>query len=359
MLVTIAIFLIILIILVLAHEFGHFITAKLAGVKVDEFAFGFPPRIASFQRGETRYSFNLLPLGGFVKIHGEEGEDLKDPRSFGAKPFYLKIAIIVAGVIFNLFLAYFLLSLGFMLGTPVPLADDDINPEAEIRITEVQKNSPAELAGIETGDTLIKFVIGEKTLETSKIQDVQKFIAEHKGEPVKITLNRSGKIIQEEATIRGEVKPGEGALGIAMTRLGIERLSFFKSLSRGIGVTSDLTTGTAKALWQFFSQILAGRANLEGVSGPIGIVSIVGDFSRFGLVFLIQLTALLSINLALINLIPFPGLDGGRAFFLALEKLKGSPFNWKVSRAVHAAGFALLILLMIIVTYHDIVKLNS
>ncbi len=359
MLLTILIFLLILLVLVLAHEFGHFITAKLAGVRVDEFAFGFPPRIASFQKGETRYSLNLLPLGGFVKIHGEEGEDLQNPRSFGAKPFATKIAIIAAGVLFNLLLAYFLLSMGFMLGTPVPLGDEDINLEAQIRITEVQKNSPAELAGIETGDALIKLSAGKEALEANKITEVQKFIARHKGERIEITLSRSGKTIQEEATIRSETQPGEGALGIAMARLGIERLSFFRALARGIGVTSDLTILTAKALWQFFGQIFSGRANMEGVSGPVGIVSIVGDFSRFGIVFLIQLTALLSINLALINLIPFPGLDGGRIFFLALEKLKGSPFNWKVSRAVHAAGFALLILLMIFVTYHDIVKLNS
>lgn len=355
MLLTILIFLIILLVLVLSHEFGHFLFAKLAGVKVEEFAFGFPPRLGSFQKGETRYSFNLLPLGGFVKIFGEEGEEAADPRSFSARSFGTKLLIIAAGVLFNFLLAYFLISAGFMLGTPAALDDADPNPSAEIKITEIQRGSPAELAGLLPGDTLVSL----NGLEAKKIGEVQAFINENKGELLKISIKRGGSVMKYEAQVRNEVKPGEGALGIAMARFGVEKLSFFPALAKGLKTTADLTFLTAGALANFFRELFTGRSSFETVSGPVGIVSLVGDFSRFGFLFLIQLTALLSINLALINIIPFPGLDGGRAFFLILEKIKGTPFHWKFTRAVHAAGFVFLLLLMILVTYHDILKLNS
>ena len=352
---TLIIFFAILLVLVLSHEFGHFLFAKLAGVKVEEFAFGFPPRIGSFWKGETRYSFNLVPLGGFVKIFGEEGEEASDPRSFSARPFGTKFAIIAAGVFFNFLLAYFLLSAGFMLGTPTALDDADPNPSAEIKITEIQRGSPAGLAGLLPGDTLVSL----NALEAKKISEVQAFINGHKGQTLKISVKRGGEVLAYEAQIRSEVKPGEGALGIAMARFGVEKLSFFPALAKGLKTAADLTALTARALARFFGELFTGRSSFETVSGPVGIVGIVGDFSRFGFLFLIQLTALLSVNLALINIIPFPGLDGGRAFFLILEKLKGSPFHWKFTRAVHAAGFIFLLLLMILVTYHDILKLNS
>src|SRR3989338_7782607 len=349
---TLIIFFAILLVLVLSHEFGHFLFAKLAGVKVEEFAFGFPPRIGSFWKGETRYSFNLVPLGGFVKIFGEEGEEASDPRSFSARPFGTKFAIIAAGGFFNFLLAYFLLSAGFMLGTPTALDDADPNQPGEIKITEIQRGSPAALAGLLPGDTLVSL----NALEAKKISEVQAFINGHKGQTLKISVKRGGEVLAYEAQIRSEVKPGEGALGIAMARFGVEKLSFFPALAKGLKTAADLTALTARALARFFWELFTGRSSFETVSGPVGIV---GDFSRFGFLFLIQLTALLSVNLALINIIPFPGLDGGRAFFLILEKLKGSPFHWKFTRAVHAAGFIFLLLLMILVTYHDILKLNS
>lgn len=348
-----------LFVLVVAHEFGHFLLAKLSRVKVEEFAFGFPPRLFSFQKGETRYSFNLVPIGGFVKIEGEEGDKAEDPRSFTAQAFWRKILIIIAGVLFNLILAYFLISAGFILGTPVPLGDMDQNPTAEVRLVEIQKGSPAEIAGLQTGDTLIQMANGNTTLEAKNIQEIQNFIQQNKGKAIQIKLKRGGEIVAIEATVRAQVKTGEGALGIVMSRIGIQRLGVFESLGKGFSTTANLTYLTGRALLGFFTEIFRGQSSFESVSGPVGIVGLVGDFSRFGFIFLIQLTALLSINLALINLIPFPGLDGGRILFLAIEKIKGRPFHWKVSQAVNAAGLALLIGLMILVTYHDILKLKS
>jgi len=201
--------------------------------------------------------------------------------------------------------------------------------------------------------------LDQEGIAAFRVSDVQKFIYDHKGREISINYARLGQVYEVKATPRIEVREGEGALGIAMIRTGIQKLGFFESLKEGFTTTVDLTRATAVALFGFFKEVFSGRSSFEGVSGPIGIVNLVGDFSRFGLIFLIQLTALLSINLALINIIPFPGLDGGRIFFLLIEKIKGSPFHWKITRTVHAAGFVALLIMMILVTYHDIVKISS
>lgn len=351
------IFLLILLVLVLSHEFGHFIIAKWRGVKVEEFAFGFPPRLFSVKKGETKYSFNLLPLGGYVKIPGEDGETDGDPRSFTAQPFLTKFGIIIAGVIFNLILAYILISASFMIGIPVPLEDEIQNAGAEVKIVAVEKGSPAQIAGIEPGDTIRNVSFGGEQLSINKITEVRNFILDHKGKEISLSLLRSGNVIEAKAVIRSEVRDGQGALGIEMARIGIERTSIFGGLAKGFSHTADMTVLTGKALFSFFGSLFSGRESFESVSGPIGIARIVRDFSRFGFIFLVQLTALLSINLAIINLIPFPGLDGGRALLLIIEQLKGSPFNAKVTRAIHATGFAFLLALIALVTYHDIVKM--
>ncbi|MEK9166217.1 MAG: M50 family metallopeptidase, partial [Patescibacteria group bacterium] len=313
MLTTLLIFLVILMALVLSHEFGHFLIARLGGIAVEEFGFGFPPRLFSVTKGETRYSFNLIPLGGFVKIKGEEGEEANDPESFSAKPFWLKIAVLLAGVAFNILLAYFLISGGYILGMPGPLDDEIEHINASVKITAIQQGSPAEAADIKPGDTLVALRSGSEEAKVKKIREAQEFIEAHKGKDISVIIERAGAEITLLAKVRSEVKKGEGALGIQMSRVGIEKLGFFSALKKGATTTYELTILTARALGGFFREIFAGRASFEEVSGPVGIVTIVGDFSRFGVIFLIQLTAFLSINLALINLVPFPGLDGGRA----------------------------------------------
>ncbi len=356
MLITIITFLIMLFILVIAHEFGHFILAKLSGVGVEEFAFGFPPRLASVKKGETRYSFNLVLLGGFVRLKGENGEDTADPRSFAGQHFYKKFFIIIAGVAFNLILAYVLISAGFMIGTPVPLEDSALNPNATIRLIEIQESSPAQKAGLQIGDTILQFHSANENIKPTKIQEVHDFIEKNKGKSIDITFEREGLRITKSILLPRDHPQGQGTLGIAMTRIGIERSNLFQALSKGAVTTAQLTKFTAQSLYSFFLGFFRGQSSLDNVSGPIGIVKVVGDYSRFGILFLIQLTALLSINLALINIIPIPGLDGGMILLLAIEKIKGSPLHWKVSQAIITAGLAFLILLVILVSYHDILK---
>ncbi|MBI2024075.1 site-2 protease family protein [Candidatus Giovannonibacteria bacterium] len=352
-------FIAILLVLVLVHEFGHFLLAKLSRVRVEEFAFGFPPRLFSVKRGETRYSFNLLPLGGYVKIQGEEGEDAYDPRSFSSQSLLKKVAIIAAGVFFNFVLAYFLFSAGFMIGTPVPLDDNSENPNAEVIITEIRDGSPADAAGIIPGDKIISFSSGDENILVSKTSEVRNFIDSHKGKEILVKVERSGGELTLNANLPEVSKDGEGVLGIAMIRAGIEKSGLFKALKDGYFATTNLSYLTGNAILGFFGEIFTGRGSFDKVSGPVGIASIVGDSISSGFSSLLWLTGILSISLGIMNIIPFPGLDGGRIFFLLLEKIKGSPFDWKVMRLVHAAGFVLLILLMIFVTYHDILKLTS
>lgn len=352
-------FLAILLILVLSHELGHFLFAKLKGVKVEEFAFGFPPRLFRVSRGETSYSFNLLPLGGFVRIYGEEGEESNDPRSFSSQKFSDKLLIVLAGVLFNLILGYLLISAGFLAGTPVSATDEETFSASQIRIAEVEPYSPAASAGLERGDELLTLEAGGRIIRPQKMKEVQEFIADAKGSVLQITINRAGQTLTKEARLKSITREGEGALGIQMARFGIKTLPFSGALREGFKTTYALTALSAAALFGFFSELFSGGASFEAVSGPIGIAFLIGDFSRLGLIFLIQLAALLSLNLALINLIPFPGLDGGRALLLIIEKLSPTPLPWKLTRAIHTAGFALLLLLILLVSYHDILKFTS
>ncbi|OGI87175.1 hypothetical protein A2995_02050 [Candidatus Nomurabacteria bacterium RIFCSPLOWO2_01_FULL_33_24] len=261
---SIIIFIIIILILVLSHELGHFVVAKRFGLRVDEFGFGFPPRIFSFKKGETKYSFNLLPLGGFVKIFGEDYSDesengLDKDRALNNKSKRIQAVVLIAGVFFNLLLAWLLISISFMIGLPI--------------------------------------------------------------------------------------------------EVGIKKLSFFPAFFEGIKMTGSLLKDIIIALIGLIGDAFSGQASLTSLTGPIGIVNLVGEFYSFGLASLMFFTAFISINLAIINLIPLPALDGGRLFFLFIEWVKGSAINSKITGTLNLIGFALLILLMVAVTYNDIVNL--
>ncbi len=328
---SILIFLVILFVLVLAHEFGHFIVAKKSGVAVDEFGFGFPPRLWGKKVGETLYSVNALPFGGFVKIHGEE-------TTFRNEPKLKQAAILIAGVVFNLILAWGLISIGLMTGLPAS-ADQPGVQNARLVVTEVIPDSPAAAAGIKPG-----FVISSIDGVTNPTpEQLQEFVKAHAGQ--EIILNNEIKITPAPT------------LGIAMDMVGTLKLPVHKAVYEGMKMTAQLTSATAAALFGFLKSLVVGQASLSSITGPIGIVGLVGDASALGFAYLVMLTALISINLAIINLVPFPALDGGRLLFLMIEAIKGSPINQKISNALNMAGFALLILLMLFITYHDISRL--
>lgn len=362
---TIILFIVILAILVLSHEFGHFIVAKKAGIRVDEFGLGFPPRVIGWKKGETIYSINLIPFGGFVKIFGEnpDEESLSGPdraRSLTAKPKWVQALVLVAGVTFNLILAWLVISLGFMIGLPTPadqIVPGDHASTSHLVITSVLPDSPAALAGLKVGDEILDF---------SSPEALQKFVAEHSDQEFKLAYKR-GQIFNDKEEFRepafvtlkpvADLVEGQVAVGIGMDNIALVRKSFFPAIWQGLTLTVDLTWLTAKTIVRFVANAFQGEGNLADVTGPVGLVGLVGDARTMGFVYILSFMALISINLAVINLVPFPALDGGRLLFLLIEKIKGSEIKPAVANWLNLIGFGLLLLLMAVVTYSDIAKL--
>ncbi len=351
----ILLFLIVLGILILSHEFGHFLAAKKSGMRVDEFAFGFPPRLFKVKKGETTYSFNLIPFGGYVKIHGEdpslEPENEKDSRSFSSKNFGAKAAVLLAGVFFNLVLAWILISIGFGIGLPTSVSSAPKMAEISnvtITIIDVARYSPAEEAGLKAGDEIIAF---------STIEEFQNFVNLNKGKEVDVRFKRGNEFLSATMIPRISPPSGQGAIGIAMDMVGILKLPWYLAPWEGLKMTYELTISIARTIFSFISSAFRGLVGLEGIGGPVAIVSATSTVAKLGFSYLLGFVALLSINLAIINAIPFPALDGGRLLFLIIEKIKGSAIKPRVANTVNNIGFLLLVILMIAITYHDIVKL--
>jgi len=360
--ITFLIFIAVIGILVVVHELGHFVVAKRAGMKVEEFGFGFPPRIWSIKKGETTYSINAIPFGGFVKIYGEDGEHRDASRSFSSKPINKRLKVIVAGVVMNLLLAVFLLMLGNYIGIRVGIGDetDDISASARdkmIQIVSVVEGSPAEEANLSIFDQIVGFEdLSGSIISVSTAQEVREYIAANAGKEIKIAV-RSNSETEVKEILLLEDGGDDGLLGIALVRTGLLSYPWHESVWRGVSDTVFLTGQTAVGYYGLFKTLIFEGRLIDGVSGPIGIASITGRAASVGFRFLIQFVALISINLAILNIIPFPALDGGRALMLIVEKIKGSPVNSKVEAAINAVGFALLIMLMVYATVKDIGRL--
>lgn len=353
---TIILFFIILAILILAHEFGHFIFAKRAGVRVDEFGIGFPPRLFKWKRGETTYSVNIIPFGGFVKMLGENLNDTAPReedkgRSLLDKPKRVQAVVLVAGVFFNLVLAWLLISVGFMSGVPTSVSSAPAGAairDQSVIILDVQPESPAEEAGLKPGDLIIV---------PNSIEEIQNLILGNTDTAIEIRYKRGKEIVSAAVVPRDGIIEGRPAIGIAMDDVGIISLPPHKAIYQGFKMTALLTYATTIGIGKFIFAAVTGAADFSQIAGPIGIIGLVGQASQFGFAYLLSFTAFLSINLAIINMIPFPALDGGRLLFLLIESIKRSPINPKVANIANTIGFALLILLMLIITYNDIIRL--
>ena len=360
---TIIIFLAVLAVLILVHEFGHFITAKKLGIRVDEFGLGFPPRAVGLKRGETIYSLNWIPFGGFVKIFGEDpdAESIDGPdrhRSFVHKPRWVQATVLLAGIGCNILFAWLLLSVGFMIGQPTAIGDAAVDvSETYIAITGVEPGSPAEAAGLQTGDQIVSLARGEETIMVESVEDVRTFVSSGEETPVQIVYTRDGEVFSANVQPMTGIVSGRPAIGIAMDAVGIVRLPPHRAIIMGATATGDIFIRTIDGFGTLIADLFRGRADLEQVSGPIGIAVFVGNAADFGFVYLMSFVAFISINLAVINLIPFPALDGGRVLFVALEAIRRRPINPQVANTVNAVGFVLLIGLMLVVTYGDIVRL--
>lgn len=361
---TVIVFIIILTLLILVHELGHFFVAKRAGIRVDEFGLGFPPSILKVRRGETTYSLNLIPFGGFVKIFGEDALDVKpdDPdieRSFGRKSRLTQALVLASGVAANLILAWILISVGFMTGLPSSVSSryaGDVK-KPELVIVNVITDSPAAEAQLRPGDRILALRSNEEALISPSAPSVQEFIARHGGKEIFLRLRRGADESEVVLIPKEGIAGGRPAIGIGMDMIGTLRLPPHRAVAEAMRLTFLLTAEVAEAIYNFFVQAFRGKANLSDVTGPVGIFGLVGDARELGFIYLLSFTAFISINLAVINFIPFPALDGGRLLFLAIEAVISRPIPVRISKALNILGFVALILLMLVITYRDIVKL--
>jgi regulator of sigma E protease len=349
----------ILVILIVGHELGHFIVAKLSGVKVDEFGVGYPPRLFSFGKiGETEYTLNWLPFGGFVRLFGEDGNQ-KGQHSFVGASHLKQAMILFAGVFANFILGWLLFSGGFMLG--MPTAVDVDAPGAKLLISGVIANSPAEESGLVVGDEILSVTstdgYGAENLSPSTVSD---FIADHGGVDVTLTFLREGEVLQTTITPVHAVieeESGRPALGIALTPISQTKLPVGKALVKGgkyaVGSLRTVTVG----LYRIIRDAFQGGAKIENLVGPVGLVGVVDDAAGHGLGHILGLAGFISINLAIINLIPIPALDGGRLVFVAYEAISRRKVPHIVSGILNTVGFAAIIILMLAVTYNDILRL--
>ena len=359
---TLFLFILILVALIVVHELGHFAVAKFFKIRVDEFGVGFPPRLIGKKIGETVYSINLLFFGGFVRIFGENAEEAgNEPRSFAKKSKWVQSAVIAAGIICNILFAWAILSVGYMVGLPTSVEHEGIGKvsDAKTTIVGVLPDSPAEKAGIEAGETIVSITTGSpEVLIPNSSSEAQNFIKEHQDE----------SLVFKVQTPEGEeknfvVKAAEGlvegkkAVGVQLDDVGTLKLLPHLAVVQGAILTYNMTTATAVGLVEFFGQIFRGAADFNTVAGPIGIANIGAKAVQNGFAAAVSLTAIISINLALINVLPIPGLDGGRLFIIAIEAITRRRVSDKFMFYMSVGGFGLLILLMLVVSYHDILRL--
>lgn len=344
MLLAIVTFLAVIVVLILAHELGHFIAAKLSGVKVEELGIGFPPRLLSFKRGETVYSLNAVPLGGFTKLLGEE--DPKLPGSLASKSIATRFLVLSAGSLMNILLPIFLFSISFMIPHDMLLE--------KVQIQEVSPGSPAQSAGIEPGDTILE--INDRPINNRG--DVGFLIHLNLGSEVNILLQKAD-LSQKEVNLKPRWNPpeGQGAIGVIIT--GTDSTVVRESYPIWKAVPSSI-----RHCWEilvlFRNEVVSWfiRGTVPQLAGPIGIAQLTGEVAKAGLSPLLEFAAFISINLALINLFPFPGLDGGRLVFVALEWVRrGKRISPKKEGLVHLIGFIILILLIVVISYYDIIRI--
>ncbi len=375
MFLIIIIFLLVLSLLVFVHEIGHFLTAKKLGVRAEEFGFGFPPRIWGIYRTRegkwkqvwgakevfdavgTVYSVNWIPLGGFVKIKGEDGEHENDPDSFSNKPVWKRATILSAGVAMNVVLAAVLFSFGFMVGFPQSVDGIDgraVVSERKIQVVEVLPSSPASRAGIKTADV----VLSVEGKEFIRDVDLQEFTNNNSGRELFYKIQRGGDVLDFKITPE-PISEEAAEIGIGIVNVGLVKYPWYLAVWKGIKMSVVLIWVIVAAFYELIKNLIIGAPVSVDVAGPIGIASLTGQFARMGFVYLLQFIALLSVNLAVINFLPIPALDGGRVLFLIIEKIKGRPVKRELEAVIHNTGFILLMILILFITFKDIARFGE
>lgn len=345
--VTLFIFILIFGLIVFVHELGHFLVAKRADIYVEEFAFGFPPRLFAKKVGETVYAINAIPLGGYVRMRGEDGVST-DPRAFSQKSAGARALVVIAGVAMNLLLAWILLTIILVLPARLKATD-------AIFVVQVEANSAAENAHFLTGDIIER--MDATVIHTS--QNLRDFTTGHRGQAVTVMFRRSGR----EQTRQVTLGSGDAPFGIATTSFSLAQVPN-PPLWKAPGVALVQIASVAGANFHFIGSLILGllgigaHVSADSVSGPVGIYGLIAQFTALGWVYVLAAMAQLSLAVALFNILPIPALDGGRLLFIILQKLFR---RLKISEATegtaHTIGFIALMGLFVIVTWNDIVKL--
>ncbi len=359
MLLTVLLFLAILSVLVFVHELGHFVAAKKMGVKVEEFGFGFPPKVWGVKRGDTVYSVNWIPVGGFVRLKGESGAHRGEADSFSSKKPWQRLVILVAGVAMNFLTAAALLGIGFMLGMPSMLGGS-LPAGATVRDTMVRVEiiapaSPADRAGIKPGDTIVSLdghAFGDET-------SMRAYIRTHGDAGMDARLRASDGSERQVRLVAEDLKNAQGVhgVGVGLVAIGLVTFPAHRAVLQGFVAAANMTAAVVSAFGDLLRSLVVEHKVSADLSGPVGIAVMTGEVAHMGLVYVLQFMAVISINLAVVNILPFPALDGGRILFLVVEKLRRKAMNAKTEMLANHIGFLALILLVLFITLRDVVKL--
>lgn len=409
---TVIIFIAVLFVLILVHEWGHFIVAKKTGMRVDEFGIGFPPKLFGIKKGETEYTINAFPIGGFVRIFGEDGagapsspvssEDEKPDtkldaesglggakvvnltnsadtssspvatqevnsenttadhsRSFASRPKWAQALVLIAGVTMNIIFAWFLFVVAFMIGVPTAVNEDMATEDAKVIVTTVLPDSPAD--GILPSQVVISEVaVADTILSKPTASEFSDFVSQYEGREVAVTYEIADMSDTVYIMPTTGVVPGDDdkvAVGVALTMVDTVSLGFFDAVKEAAVVSYRTLTAICVGLWGLLSDTFVGQADFSSVAGPVGIAGLVGEAAAFGFTSLLTFTAIISLNLAIINMLPFPALDGGRLLFVGIETVTRRQIDPVWTLRLNLLGFVLLIALMIAVTYNDIIKI--
>ena len=352
MIFDILIFLVVLSILIIVHELGHFIMARRAGILVEEFGFGLPPRIWGKKIGETLYSINLLPFGGFVKLHGESSQETitKPKRAFFARGKKTRVSVIVAGVIMNFLLAIVAFSVVYSF-SGIPRQTE------RVKVVDVSAESPAQIAGLLVGDVITK--VGDETIESTR--EFIEITDENAGKRMVVEIRREteGEEPSKKITVTPRESPpeGEGPLGVTISATEVYYPPFylrpFYGIYYGFGEAFFWGKTVVVGLFNIFSDLFAGEAPKD-LSGPVGIFAVTSEAAAVGALALINFVGILSVNLAILNILPFPALDGGRLLFIVIETIAGKRVAPRIEGIIHTIGMLILLLLIFAITAKDI-----